>query len=432
MQKNFYNNKKSLLKLLLVLTIISFILFYTPQNNIISGDTSYNNDELSNVYFPNTSDQEITIITPENITYTEPMEGYYPATYGFENDLDGTVPQDWYLGIATGGTAQVVSELGGRKKVVELVDTVTNGYPYLTQTFTSQTTGIVEFYIRKESGSTQAGVELRSAGTIATGIRIDYDNNGKFEAYQGAGYLEIATGDYSDQTWFHIKIAFDTSTDTADFYVNGALEASNVAFKQAVVSIDRIYFGPNYLYTGSFYFDAVGFSWDSDYNIDDNLNEGLLLSYTNTTNLVWIGYSLDGVANNTILGNKVIPFPENGMHSIILYGITSNSILIKSESRDFAVLFQKPYIPPGNPFIIPIILVSIGIGIIALLSIALFLFRRKFSGRTSSTIISHKKSQLDEKVDSGSDQFKVCPLCHTQIKTTDQFCEYCGTSLKND
>jgi len=337
MQKNFYKNKKSLLKLLLILTIVSYTIFYSPQKNIISGDTSYNNNELSNVYFPNTSDQEITVITPENITYTEPMEGYYLATYGFENDLDGTVPQDWFFGTDTGGTAQVVSELGDRKKVVQLVDIVTNGYPYLTQTFTSQTTGIVEFYIRKESGSTQAGVELRLAGVIATGIRIDYNNNGKFEAYQGAGYLEIAAGAYSDQTWFHIKIDFDTSTDTADFYINGALEASNVAFKQDVISIDRIYFGPNYLYTGSFYFDAVGYSWDSDYNIGDNLKEGLLLSFENSTTLDWIGYSLDGQSNKTILGNTTITMPNDGSHTIQVFGNDTFGTNYNSNIRYFTI-----------------------------------------------------------------------------------------------
>ena len=32
------------------------------------------------------SGPEINITTPENITYTAPMGGYYPTTYGFEND----------------------------------------------------------------------------------------------------------------------------------------------------------------------------------------------------------------------------------------------------------------------------------------------------------------------------------------------------------
>ena len=44
-----------------------------------------------------TSASEITIVTPENKTYTEPDSGYFPATYGFENDLDGSNPDDWVI-----------------------------------------------------------------------------------------------------------------------------------------------------------------------------------------------------------------------------------------------------------------------------------------------------------------------------------------------
>ncbi|GAG53987.1 unnamed protein product, partial [marine sediment metagenome] len=39
---------------------------------------------------PRASAGEIIIVTPENKTYTEPMSGYYPATFGFENEVDGT------------------------------------------------------------------------------------------------------------------------------------------------------------------------------------------------------------------------------------------------------------------------------------------------------------------------------------------------------
>lgn len=37
---------------------------------------------------PKTSAGEITIVTPENKTYTQPDSGYYPTTYGFENDVE--------------------------------------------------------------------------------------------------------------------------------------------------------------------------------------------------------------------------------------------------------------------------------------------------------------------------------------------------------
>ena len=57
------------------------------------------------------------------------------------------------------------------------------------------------------------------------------------------------------------------------------------------------------------YLDALGYSWDPNYNVGENLNEGLLLSYENIVLLDWQKYSLDGQANKTILGNTTIPMP---------------------------------------------------------------------------------------------------------------------------
>ena len=68
--------------ILLALTLGFSIGFFSP---------TIDNDSESNTR-PNASAGEITIVTPENKTYTEPNSGYFPATYGFENDLDGTIP----------------------------------------------------------------------------------------------------------------------------------------------------------------------------------------------------------------------------------------------------------------------------------------------------------------------------------------------------
>ena len=68
------------------------------------------------------------------------------------------------------------------------------------------------------------------------------------------------------------------------------------------------------------YLDAIGYSWDPNYNIGDNQDEGLLLSFDNSTNLEWMGYSLDGQANKTILGNTTILMLDIGSHSIQVFG----------------------------------------------------------------------------------------------------------------
>ncbi|NVM54458.1 MAG: hypothetical protein HWN66_12210, partial [Candidatus Helarchaeota archaeon] len=72
------------------------------------------------------------------------------------------------------------------------------------------------------------------------------------------------------------------------------------------------------------YFDAIGYSWDSNYDIGDNIYEGLVLNFTIGTELDWIGYSLDGQNNLTIPGNTTIPMPDEGSHAIQVYA--NNSI----------------------------------------------------------------------------------------------------------
>ena len=51
-----------------------------------------NSDVIEN---PKSNAGEITIITPENKTYTESDSGYYPGTYGFENDENDALPEEW-------------------------------------------------------------------------------------------------------------------------------------------------------------------------------------------------------------------------------------------------------------------------------------------------------------------------------------------------
>ncbi|GAG71741.1 unnamed protein product, partial [marine sediment metagenome] len=90
---------------------------------------------------------------------------------------------------------------------------------------------------------------------------------------------------------------------------------------------------PNY----GAWIDGIGCSWYPDYNIGDNLNEGLLLSYNTNTNLDWMGYSLDGLDNVTIMGNTTIPMPEEGSHSIQVFGNDSSDTMYGSNIRHFSI-----------------------------------------------------------------------------------------------
>jgi len=74
------------------------------------------------------------------------------------------------------------------------------------------------------------------------------------------------------------------------------------------------------------------------------LNEGLLLSFENNTNLDWMGYSLDGQNNVTILGNTTIPMLEDGQHVIQVFSNNSFGNIFQSERRHFSIDTKIPEI----------------------------------------------------------------------------------------
>ncbi|MFX1256669.1 MAG: hypothetical protein ACFFAN_02335 [Promethearchaeota archaeon] len=66
------------------------------------------------------------------------MSGYYPATYGFENDLDNSNPDGWTID-ESGGTVDVIAGIDGHSKVLELHDTKSSSLVEAVQQFTPQT-----------------------------------------------------------------------------------------------------------------------------------------------------------------------------------------------------------------------------------------------------------------------------------------------------
>lgn len=161
----------------------------------------------------------------------------------------------------------------------------------------------------------------------------------------------------SDNTWYHIKIEFECTTgnyqglsqDTWRFYVNGET-FGDFNFLNDISNVTQIYCFTRGADTNyRCYTDAFGFSWDSNYDIGDNLNEGLLLSFDNTTSLDWMGYSLDGLANKTILGNRTIPMPLDGTHNIQVFGNDSLGEWYESEIQYFSVDISGPSIIINSP-----------------------------------------------------------------------------------
>lgn len=295
---------------------------------------------------------DVILIEPENKTYTEPRSGYYLNTYGFEDSPNGAFPHEW-IPESNGGTCKIIPSLGDHNKAVELYDSnVPNGYIGMKNAFTStQTEGTVEFYFRSTNVNKQTNIYLFE-NSKTEGIHLVIMNNNLWY-FKSNTYLGLGTPMMHNQ-WYHFRIEFDSITGIFRLWVDGV----QVTY---ITGGDYLYqnnnAGMNYLSLTTWhndvdyisYFDAIGYSWDSQYNIGDNLVEGLLIDYKMASDIVWQAYSLDGQQNITMLGSTVIPFLEDGPHTIQLFGNNSNGDSFQSEKRFFAVDTKFPEIIINSP-----------------------------------------------------------------------------------
>ena len=299
---------------------------------------------------PKTSAGEIAIVTPENKTYTEPDSGYYPATYGFENDKNGFHPLGWDIIEGGGCSIEVMESLDGHQKVLQLSDgSTSNSVAY--KSIDNLPYGTVEIWVRTSDASKELQVRFLNDATFIFQFQIQ-DN--KFQ-YWDVSHQDIGVNASSDE-WYHIKVDFESTGGNYSglsqwkwqIYINNVLYGDYNYTANLIVN--RLQLNTGSLESGyNIYFDAFGYTSDPGYTIGDNLDEGLLISYDNTTALDWQGYSLDGEMNRTILGNTTIPMPADGLHTIQMFGNDSIGTMYESNLRHFTVNTAPPEITINSP-----------------------------------------------------------------------------------
>ncbi|MHA2029617.1 MAG: LamG-like jellyroll fold domain-containing protein, partial [Candidatus Kariarchaeaceae archaeon] len=198
----------------------------------------------------------------------------YAATYGFEDEDIGTSGTDIdFIDsalIQSGCTLDIVGLIDDHQRNLHIYDDDISSHVEVRHDIVDKTSGTVEFWWRTSDVSDDCDVILNDGSTTAVYIEI---NNDKFKYWDGVGW-GYASVTPQDDTWYHHKIVFDCTTDTYDWYIDGELEADDKDFKEiGVVAIDEMYIGTNGIGSSDVhtYIDAVGFSWDADYTIGDNL-----------------------------------------------------------------------------------------------------------------------------------------------------------------
>jgi len=308
-------------------------------NDIVTANSDDNN---VSILLWNAPPPTITINTPENITYTEPMSGYYPGTYGFECDAVGTTGTDISFVDVYGHTVEVIEELEGHKHILKIQRLA--HWASASNNFINQTSGTIEFWAQADDAYQKQVFVLNDDGIAVLQFNID------------GGYFKWIDKDLvwhdikpcSDNTWYHLKIVF-RSDNTFDWYIDDVLEVDNQdTYKDMTNGIDQIHFKEFDGHAG-WLIDAVGYSWDPNYEIGDNMEEGLLLSFEKNTFLDWMGYSLDDQANRAILGNKTFPMPDDGPHTVQVFGNTSIGFMVQSDIKHFSIDTKVPEIDINMP-----------------------------------------------------------------------------------
>ncbi|MFX0029869.1 MAG: hypothetical protein ACFE8B_11705, partial [Candidatus Hermodarchaeota archaeon] len=316
----------------------------------------------------NEGSESIDITSPSDTTYTSPMEGYYPGSYGFEEDDEGTYGTDISFLNEWTGNMEIFLRMyvrdgpyDGHNKVLEIFDSQSSGTTTGVHYFDNPPiSGTIEFWLYMNDGyggSDNRFHEIhfrKSDDTIAFRAQLKMleasGDRADIAYWDGNDWVEFA--DCVDETWYHHTITFDCSGN-GKFTWTIANEdrdiialISDIPFENSMNTLDEIYFTSiRSHYRGSTYWDAFGFSWEDDYNVGDNFKEGVLLDFE-PDDLDQICYVLDGQDNVYIRGDTVIPMPNIGEHYIQVFGY-SDDIFYQSELCHFTAGVIKVHSPLG-------------------------------------------------------------------------------------
>lgn len=236
------------------------------NNETMTNDMTNGIDSMAFIGYSN-DDSKYTYI--DAIGYS--WDGYN-ATYSFIDDSDGSVPTDWFDISSSGCSARINNSFNNHYKILNLYDNSGTGTAGIYTTFdTNQIDPIIEFWISSSNFHLDYTIMLREGAIQIVKLYISsYD----LEYYDSSDTLRVVSTDcFINNVWSHFKIVCNDSFDSFDVYIDSILVGNDLEYRNPVLNgIDGIivqsrHSNDNYYY----YFDAFGYSWDSFYNIGDNL-----------------------------------------------------------------------------------------------------------------------------------------------------------------
>jgi len=262
--------------------------------------------------------------------------GIFPATHNFKDEADGTSGTDIEsITQNTEDTCVIVSDYVGHKKVLHFIDSNSGNIRFVPHPETSGTFEILAhqptaapWFIRHTDNNGNNPITIYIENK--TQIRVYYGN--------GAGGTITVPVAIVEDAWFHIKVQFDCATDKQSVWINGVLEVDNENFEDDDTPDSFRYIQIYNPGACEGYIDAIGYSWDTDYNIGDNREVKFHDPYNKEEITDIIEYpTITPILDKYYMGNITIRDFEGALFSPWI-GRDFNQILIEDASSN--VLFR--------------------------------------------------------------------------------------------
>ena len=206
---------KKIIIFMMILFEFSFVFLFTNANFEYSfSGNRFDDDEDLGV----SNNNIITILTPENKTYQNPMAGYYLGTFSFESDDVDLPPSsaDWEDGSTGTSSIRIIDELGGHKNVLHLSDvneagTIASAEHIFTDTG-PVSSGTVELWFRTTDVVKLNQIILRYGLTNRVRMSVEdfkwhYSITSNTYEIPGLSSLNVVPN-----TWYHIRLDFEASS----------------------------------------------------------------------------------------------------------------------------------------------------------------------------------------------------------------------------
>ncbi len=292
--------KKGFLIGLLFISSILFISLFPFNAYSQVSDVNYDFEQIKLF-----DDYSILPIHEVNLRHSNNNTGNFNGTHSFENDTDYINPSDWIDDSGVGCSANTFPSKLNHNKILELNDTSGN-VAKLKQDFPSgvQVSGSIEYWLMVDNVVKKTNIHTEN--DVDGNFLLFYIRTSTFKHYDGAVFQTLPSSPVPKvNTWYNIRYDFECGAggytglgaDEYRIYING-LSYGVYDLRNPSNNVEELFFttdGAEQDY--KFYIDAIGYSWDTDYSINENYKPNIENVSYSTLKPDRYEFNLDNIGN---------------------------------------------------------------------------------------------------------------------------------------